>query len=148
MKRLRTLQQVEALRDAGMTKSEAVLAIADVGHASAASIWNWFSLVDGVNVVDRLAYLVPTYRSGGKPAEIDAEIYAVIAADYLRPECLSWAECFRRGAELARARKIKLPHSRTLWRRLNRELGPRAISRMRGEGMPIWLLALPAVNDR
>jgi hypothetical protein len=115
MDRLSLINRIEALVDAGMTKSAAVTALAVLGDASAASIWSWLASVAGINRHDRLAYLVPRFKGGGRPAAIEKRLLDQLAADYKRP---SWAACVRRAKAFAETHGIILPHTRTLWRRL------------------------------
>lgn len=148
LRSLLILDEVDSLMVAGMTLSSAVKAIAATKAAGAASIWSWLSKVSGVSPQDRLAYLIPEFRGGGRPAELDAELFRAIATDYLRVEQPSWAECVRRLKALAEKRGNKLPHARTLWRRLRREYDRPTIAIMRGERLPDWLRARLPVNDR
>jgi len=85
MDRLIIVNQVEALVVAGMTKSAAVAALANLGGTSAASIWTWLSAVSGISRHDRLAYLVPHFKGGGRPAVIESSLFDQLAAEYLRP---------------------------------------------------------------
>jgi putative transposase len=146
--RLQVIDEIEELMQTGMNKSGAVNAVASVGKPSAASIWNWLSAVEGVERSDRLAYLVPGFRGGGRRSDVDHSLLQTIAADYLRYERPSWAECVRRLRMRAKERGVVLPHSRTLWRRLEREHGRLLIDRLRGEDQPVWLRARLPVNDR
>lgn len=93
--RVLILDVIELLIESGMTKSNAVVEIAATKAISAASIWNWMIAVTGVHRGDRLAYLVPKFRGGGRRADIDPVIFQPISADYLRRDRPSWAECIR-----------------------------------------------------
>lgn len=136
MDRLALVNQVEALVEAGMTKSAAIAALARLGDASAASIWGWLGVVSGVSRHDRLAYLVPRFRGGGRPAVIKDSLLDRLAADYLRPERPSWADCVRRLQAFAESRRIALPHARTLWRRLCKNYDRPTMAMHRGEQLP------------
>lgn len=59
-----------------MTKSAAVVALAGLGDASAASIWSWLRAVSGIGHHDRLAYLVPRFKGGGRLAVIEDSLLA------------------------------------------------------------------------
>lgn len=148
MDRLQIVQRVEAMVDAGMTKSGAVGAIASTRVASAASIWAWLKVIDGVGRHDRLAYLVPGFRGGGRRAEVDPAIMDALAADYLRRERPAWIECVRRAAAFATRNGWHLPHGRTLWRRLVRQYGHAAIAMRGGDDLPAWLRVRLPANDR
>lgn len=146
--RLTLINQIEALVEAGMTKSAAVAALAGRGDASAASIWNWLSAVAGVNQHDRLAYLMPRFKGGGCPAAIDTRLLDRLAADYLRPERPSWSACVRRLTVFAESHGIALPHARTLWRRLCKVYDRPTMALHRGEPLPAWLVRRLPANDR
>lgn len=60
--RLSVLQRVEELAQV-MTKFLAVGHIAQKDGISERTIWNWFGLIEGVDVGDRLAYLAPRHRA-------------------------------------------------------------------------------------
>jgi putative transposase len=148
MDRLIIVNQVEALVEGGMTKSAAIAALASLGDASAASIWTWLSAVSGISRHDRLAYLVPRFKGGGRPAAIESSVLDRLAADYLRPEQPSWADCVRRVKAFADKHGIVLPHARTLWRRLCIIYDAPTRALHRGEQLPAWLLRRLPANDR
>lgn len=148
MGRLRLINQIEALMETGMTKSAAVTALAGIGDASAASIWNWLSSVAGISRHDRLAYLVPKFKGGGRPAAIEKRLLDRLAADYMRPERPSWAACVRRAKEFAESHGTTLPHARTLWRRLSKIYDGPTIALHRAEPLPAWLMRRLPANDR
>lgn len=131
--RLRIVQRIEALVGAGMSKSRAVAAVAHIERLGVSTIWTWLSAIEGAQHHDRLAFLVPGYRGGGRRADIDDDLFRTLKADYLRPEQPAWAECARRVEAVAQQRGAKLPHRRTLWRRLHREYTRREIATLRGE---------------
>lgn len=146
--RLAVINQVEALVEAGMTKSAAVAALASLGNASAASIWNWLGAVAGISRHDRLAYLVPRFKGGGRPAMIEDSLLDRLAADYLSPERPSWADCVRRVQAHAKKHGIALPHARTLWRRLSKIYDRPTMALHRGDQLPDWLVRRLPANDR
>jgi hypothetical protein len=148
MNRLTMINQIEALMEAGMTKSAAVTALADLGVASPASIWSWLSAIAGISPHDRLAYLVPKFKGGGCPAAIETRLLDRLAADYLRPERPSWAARVRRVKVFAESHGIALPHARTLWRRLCKLYDEPTIALHRGEKLPASLLRRLPANDR
>jgi putative transposase len=148
MKRVQILDQIERLIAAGMTKTDAVGALARLEEIGKSTIWIWLGSVEGVSRHDWLAYLTPGFRGGGRSADINETILNMIARDYLRPERPTWAECIRRLQETAKERSIELPHPRTIWRRFDRKFGRVAIMRWRGESLPSWLNARYPANDR
>ena len=148
LERLKLVQQIEALVEAGMTKSEAIKVVALIERRGASTIWSRFAAIEGVDRHDRLAYLVPEFRGGGRRSEVDEALYRAVARDYLRPERPSWSASVGRARAEAEARGITLPHTRTLWRRLNRDYGKAEIAMLRGMRMPAWLRARLPANDR
>jgi putative transposase len=148
MDRLHIITEIETMVEAGISKSAAVASLAQSKKISASSIWNWLRAVANVPIYDRLSYLVPRFRGGGRPADIADEILEAIAADYFRPEKPSWAECVRRMSVSAKEHGIVLPHARTLWRRLRRIYIASTIVCHRSENLSVGLhMRIPA-NDR
>lgn len=131
LERLQIVEQIDVLLAAGMTKSQAVSQIADLAGRSASSIWSWLRVALGVGHQDRLAYLVPVFKAGGRPAHIEDEDLRAVASDYMRPERLSWASCVRRLHAAKAADGKDLPHGKTLWRRLNSRFGAATIAALR-----------------
>lgn len=148
MDRLALVNQVEALVERGMTKSTAVAALASLGDASAASIWNWLGAVSSISRHDRLAYLAPRFKGGGCPAAIEGSLLGQLAADYLRPERPSWADCVRRVEAFAESHGIALPHARTLRRRFCTIYDRPTMALHRGDLLPAWLVRRLPANDR
>jgi putative transposase len=148
MDRLILINQIEALVGTGMTKSAAVTALASLGHASAASIWNWLSSVAGVCRHDRLAYLVPHFKGGGRCVSIEDSLLDRLTNDYLRLERPSWVDCVRRVQVYAESHGIDLPHARTLRRHFCRIYDRPTIALCRGEPLPAWLIRRLPANDR
>ncbi|MGN6134278.1 MAG: DNA-binding domain-containing protein [Aureliella sp.] len=148
MDRLVLIQRIERLIEAGVTKSSAVRSVARGGKASAASIWSWLRAIQGVGRHDWLAYLVPRFRRGGRVRTVEPGTMDALAADYLRADKPSWSACVRRAALRAERRGERLPHARTLWRRLVKHYGYPEIAMRRGENLPAWLRARLPANDR
>ncbi len=146
--RLILINELEALLDTGMTKSAAVAALASLGNASAASIWNWLGAMSGVCRHDRLAYLVPRFKGGGRSASIERSLLDRLANDYLRPERPSWADCVRRVQVFAESRGTDIPHARTLRRHFFKIYDRPTIALRRGEPLPACLMRHLPANDR
>src|SRR3546814_9691136 len=92
------------------------------------------SLVDGVPVKDRLPRLAPRRQGGGVEVTVDPEIWQVLLSDYLRLSKPSWSTCYERAKKKAEKRGITLPHSRTLYRKMEREVPAQVITlRRKGE---------------
>lgn len=145
-RRLAAVQRVEALIQAGMTKGRAIgetaaearrLARAEGGEPAftCSTLYAWFGRIAGVAVADRVAYLAPSHAGRQTTAEIDAELWELYKADYLRPAKATHAACYGRLTRIAEARGLPLPSAKTLQRRLEREI-PRqvAILKRLGQG--------------
>ncbi|MBY6117452.1 Mu transposase C-terminal domain-containing protein [Mameliella alba] len=64
--RLAALREVEALERAGLTRTEAVRAVARQSKRSEKTLWNWLSLIEGIAPEDWLPYLAPSSGRGRK----------------------------------------------------------------------------------
>ncbi|WP_432769775.1 MAG: hypothetical protein HEQ22_03245 [Sphingopyxis sp.] len=143
MRRANVLSRVDLLHGSGMPRTAAVAAVATSEGVSAQTIWNWQKLVKGVPAAERLPHLAPRRSGGGIEAEIDADIWQELLSDYLRLSGPSFASCYQRAHEKAEKRGISLPHSRTLWRKLEREV-PAQVIVLRREGEEELRKMLPA----
>ena len=131
LKSLQIVNQIDLLVEAGMSKSHAVSQIAGIDRISPSSIWNWLRLTADVCRHNRLAYLIPEFKGGGRLALIEDDDLQAVANDYLRPERPSWASCIRRLHLTREAGASGLPHAKTLWRRLHRRVGAATIAALR-----------------
>lgn len=123
-RRLTVINAVEAGAAAGLTRSAAVAGAAAHYSVSPSTLWNWISLADGVAPSDRLAHLAPRRVGGGKECEVDHTLWTELLSDYLRLEEPTWESCYYRAARKAKAAGIALPASRTLFRKMEREVDP------------------------
>ena len=127
MERLATLQAVEAHMAAGTTKTRAIaLAAADCG-VSVATINAWFARLAGVPRHDRLAYLAPDTKGGGKASEIDPELWDIYRSDWLRFAKPTHRSCYFRLQRIAASRGLAIPSAKTLQRKLEKEVPPEVI---------------------
>lgn len=141
-RRLKILQEVEALEASGLTRSASVGFVAAKAKQSGSTIWNWLSLVDGIAPADWLPAVAPRRRGGGSEAEVHPDVWTYIRSDYLRPEQPCWAECYRRAELVASSYGTTLPHAKTLWRKFTRDVPDQVIVLMR-EGMEKVIQMLP-----
>lgn len=142
-RRLRVIDAVAGYEEARLTRSAAVACAAGQHEVATSTLWNWLALVDGVDAADRLAHLAPRRSGGGAEAAIDADAWQFIKSDFLRPEKPSWTSCYERMlAAHAIPRGLSVPHPRTLWRKLEREVDGRVIV-VRREGADALRLTLP-----
>jgi putative transposase len=134
---------VEELERANLTRSAAVACVAGSNDVASSTLWSWLSLVNGVVPSDRLPHLAPRRTGGGHEADVDDGCFKFVVSDYLRPERPTWSSCYRRMVdEYAKPRGIAVPHSRTLLRKLEREIDGRLIIAKR-EGAEALRKTLP-----
>jgi len=115
-------------------KITAAVPIAAAEHGIGAStIFGWLKQVRGVERSDWLPTLADNRKGGGRKVEVDAEIWEHLKSNWLRPEEPPFAACLLRAQEMAAARGLTLPSSRTLLRRLQREV-PRSVQIMARKG--------------
>jgi transposase InsO family protein len=126
-RRARIIGQVDVMIDAGVNLSNAVQAVAIGETVGASTLWNWLSLVEGVAPSDRLPHLAPRRKGGGRECDVDADLWSIIVADYLRPSRPTFASCYSRAEDIAAERGLSLPSEKTLKRKLEREIDPRLV---------------------
>jgi len=115
-------------------KITAAVPIAAAEHGIGTStIFGWLKQVRGVERSDWLPTLADNRKGGGRKVEVDAEIWEHLKSNWLRPEEPPFAACLLRAQEMAAARGLTLPSSRTLLRRLQREV-PRSVQIMARKG--------------
>lgn len=142
--RLGVLASVELFREAGMTATAAIGAVAGREKISASSIRDWQTKVRGVAVGDRLPYLAQQHAGGNREVEVDAGAWQQLLSDYLRLSKPSFSSCYQRVlTEYCAPRGIKLPIERTLRRKLDREVDPRVVI-MRRDGQEALRRSLPS----
>ena len=113
-RRAKALFAVEKLQADGLTKSDAVKAVAQQQKVTEASIWNWFGKV---SLWPRDAWrliLTDNYSGKQKSIEINEEAWEYILADYLRPEAPALSAVYDRAAQ-----RFELPSEKTVMRRIN-----------------------------
>jgi hypothetical protein len=108
--RLDAIDAVGDLVAMGVTRTEALRAIADQNGVSEKTLWNWCDLITGIAHEDRIAYLVPRHgrTTGRTKAGLDPEFFALIKSDYLRPEQPSLTSCYDRACRIARAEGLPI----------------------------------------
>ena len=126
--RLAALVDVETLEAAGLSATAAVASVAMHRDMSNATLWAWRRLATGVAREDRLPVLAPRRKGGGAQAEVHPAAWRAFTSDYLRLEQPTFSACYAR-LELMAAEQGwgALPHVKTLQRKLEREMDPRAI---------------------
>jgi len=142
-RRLAAVQEVELLKESGMTGTAAVAEVAASHGIGRATLWNWLKLVDGVAPAHRLPALAPRRQGGGAEADIDPELWQLFKSDYLRPEEPPLTICYENVAHFAGQNGLSLPSERTFRRRLERDVDPGIVRRLR-KGAEAARRALPA----
>lgn len=88
------LAEIDTLTATGSRKTAAIETVAARHSVSPRAVAGWFAAVVGIAPADRLPFLAPTYKGGGKEIEIDAEAWRILKTDYLRPEKPAFAACY------------------------------------------------------
>ena len=121
--RLMIIQKVEAFEAGGSTRHLAVIDVAAMENVAPRSIWNWYEMIWGVRVDDRLAYLAPRHRAAkraSRRAEIDPRFGDLIKADVLRMGEPSLTSCYDRCVRIAKAEGLPVAPLHTIRRWLDR----------------------------
>lgn len=142
-RRLAVLEAVSRAEVAGATRSSAVATASTHYSVSSATIWNWLQLVAGIDPSDWLAHVAPRRVGGGKEIEVNQERWTALISDYLRAEKPTWESCYWRAKRLADAAGLTLPSSRTLFRKMQRDVDPLVIVKRR-EGREAHARTMPA----
>lgn len=130
-RRLKALQMVESYEQLGLTRSAAVTNSAARLKVGASTLWKWLELVNGVAPKHWLPHLAPQRAGGAVQAEVDPRIWQALISNYLRPEQPTFSSCYRYAGEIAASMGVAMPHERTLWRKLQRDVDHRVILRAR-----------------
>lgn len=142
-RRLAVLEAVSRTEIGGATRSAAVASVSAHYSISTATIWNWLQLVAGITPSDWLPHVAPRRVGGGKEVDVDHEIWTELISNYLRAEKPTWESCYWRTKRLADASGVTLPSSRTLFRKMQREVDPLVIVKRR-EGREAHARTMPA----
>jgi transposase InsO family protein len=144
-RRLEVIAQVDALVASGLKASAAVPSVAAGAGVGASTLWSWLALVEGVQPRNRLPYLAPQQAGGRAEAEIDEDAWQLLLSDYLRPEKPPFSSCYYRLERYAAKHGLRLPHERSLRRKLERDIDPRVVI-MRREGADALRQTLPPLE--
>lgn len=131
--RLALLDRVSALAASGKAKQAAIRIACKEARVSVSTYRNWSLQVKGWQRADWLAALAPQYRSAPAENTCHPQAWAVLKADWLRPEKPTLASCYRRMKTAAREHGWQpVPSLRTLRRWIEREV-PREVAVMARE---------------
>jgi len=139
---LAAVREYHALRARGFTHKAVVEAVCREHQLSAATLWRFTAAVKGEPEHLWLFMLCPGYTGRTSNAEMSAEAWEALKADYLRRERPSAASCIQRLKDAAPARGWSIPSTRTLLRRL--EKLPRVVKAMQREGTTAAKALYPA----
>lgn len=140
------LAAIDELTAAGHTTTAAVAIVAARHGVGAATLYEWRKLVRGAPRSEWLPRLAPQRQGCTTEAEIDPEAWRLFRSDYLRPEKPTWSSCWHRlNNDWAKPRGLTLPHVKTFQRRLEREVNPLVLARLRG-GAETLRRSLPALQ--
>ncbi len=130
--RLAIVSDYEQLRTSGVARLASLDTVAGKHSVSVATIQRYLSLVAGKPEHAWLYLLTPRYCGRTNKAEMSAEAWEVLKADYLRLERPSACACIERIRRVAADKGWHIPSTRTLLRRLDRL--PRAMKELARKG--------------
>ncbi|MDJ0826978.1 MAG: transposase domain-containing protein [Rhodobacter sp.] len=150
--RLAVIETVVALEGHGTTRFLAVEETAKAERIAPRTIWNWLEMIEGVAVCDRLPYLAPRHRARAtKPGDRTAdapEFFELLKADFLRLEQPSFSACYRRAADVAKAKGWAIWPERTAQRRMEDRV-PRVVQVLARQGVAgLERYYPPQIRDR
>jgi transposase InsO family protein len=137
---------VRAVRELGASlgTARAVQQLAAELGVSERTLWRWTQAVDGIEESEWLARHLPGWRSAAELEEVHPDAWTFLKSDYLRPARPAWAACYRRLLDAAHENGwAPIPSSRSLSRRLEREVAPSIVT-LKREGEKALAAALPS----
>jgi transposase InsO family protein len=123
--RLEALRSVEALRAANTTLTVAISTVSKEYDVSVRSVHNWLSMVDGIAVEDRLAYLAPRNSMAKRPTTGGRDVMPFmnyLKAQYLRFGPPTFSDSYRKAKKLADKEGLPTLIERTAKRHLERDV--------------------------
>lgn len=151
--RLEILRSLEAMEEGGVSRD---LAVAEIsahhgGTPSPRTIWNWLSLVEGVDRDDWLAYLPPGHsiaRRAVNTVDCDPEFWAMLVSAYLRLAKPTFTQSWRASVAWAKQKGLPYLAEQTARRKLERDV-PRTVQILKREGPDGLARAFPPqIRDR
>ena len=144
-RRLRAIQTIEMHRQSGLGQNAAVALTARDMKVSAATLWAWLKLTQGVAVADRLPALAPRRKGGGVEASIDPRLTQFFNSYFLRPGPQGLEESHRRTVEYAATLGIAasdVPVCKKFTRQMRRDI-PADVITLRREGVEALMKKVP-----
>ena len=149
--RLNIIQAVELMQSAGATKVSAVDAAIMGTKFKPRTVFDWFKMIEGVAIADRLAYLPPRHRLAARKAPKSSNVRDFldhIKSLYLREEPATFKESFRIALRMAKAEGWDTLTERTAKRRMELEV-PHVTRVFLREGVAGLMRCYPAqIRDR
>ena len=118
IQRLTILQRVASF-EGPLGRHLAVVEVAKLETIAERTIWNWLSMVEGVDPADLLPYLAPRHRAAKpqrKRAECSREFLDWLRADFLRLGEPSFASCWHRVTKLCESKGLAFLTQKTAQR--------------------------------
>ena len=131
-RRAGVIAAIDLLEEAGASRTAAVTDVSRQHSVAPATLWNWLRAVAGVAPSDRLPALAPRRAGGGNEAELEGDLWTLLRSDWLRPEAPTLTSCYARVSAIAKARGLPMPSERSIRRKIEREIDPLIIVRLRG----------------
>ncbi|EAT15344.1 Mu transposase C-terminal domain-containing protein [Desulfuromonas acetoxidans] len=145
--RLEAVQMCTTLLSNGWKKTEAKEQVVEVfkgrTKVSFHTLGNWLKKINGVDQADWLPALVDGYTGRQTDSKVSPEAWDYIKADYLRRERPTWSSCYERLERAGAKPGWVIPSSKTLQRKLNKEIHPDLITLLR-DGEDAYKKTLPA----
>ena len=132
-RRKEALDTVKALWKSGVPKNVAVAEVAAGLGTTGRTVYRWEEMVVRAEECDWLPLLAPRNGGGPTPKTCDPRAWEFLKADYLRPEAPTFESCWDRLQLAAQKHDWDLPSSRTMRRRIKREI-PEEIRVLAREG--------------
>lgn len=142
-RRLDIILAVEALAST-TSQSRAVGLIAAENKVSNSTIWEWLSLVKGVEAHDRLPVLAPRHKGGGVKASIDADLLRFFTSYVLRHSKTGFAEAYRATIEEAQRRGVPIGADYVTYKRRLIQTVPSDVITLRRDGVAALKKSIPA----
>ena len=121
-RRKEALDTVRLLERAGVPKNVAVAQVAAGLATTGRTVYRWEEMVARADESDWLPLLAPRNGGATSAATCDPRAWEFLKSDYLRLEAPTFESCWERLKQAARAQGWGLPSSRTLRRRISREV--------------------------
>lgn len=131
-RRLKVLEAVSGLMEAGLGKLAAIAHVAGEAEVNPATIRRWFTMVKGVERQDWLAALAPRYAGNTeRTAQIDPRAWDWYAGHYLTRRKPTHADTYRRLEKIAAVEGWVIPSARTFVRRMETDVDRLTLTLMR-----------------